>query len=38
MVECYMKTAEKHLRKVVLKYQKDWDERLPLFLLACRIL
>jgi hypothetical protein len=37
MVECYMKTVEKHLRKVVLMYQKDWDEKLPLSLLAYRV-
>jgi hypothetical protein len=31
-----MKTVEKHLRKVVESHQKDWDARLPIFLLAYR--
>jgi transposase InsO family protein len=35
MVERYMKTVE-HLRKVAASHQRDWDERLPLFLLAYR--
>jgi hypothetical protein len=34
MVERYIKTIEEHLRKVVASHQRDWDERLPLFLLA----
>jgi transposase len=34
MVECYVKTTEEHLRKVVSTHQWDWDERLPNFLLA----
>jgi hypothetical protein len=34
MVERYMKTVEEHIRKVVASHQRDWDERLPLFLLA----
>jgi len=34
MVECYMKTVEEHLQKVVSAHQWDWDERLPIFLLA----
>jgi transposase InsO family protein len=29
MVEHYVKTVEKHLRKVVYTNQQDWDERLP---------
>jgi hypothetical protein len=33
-VECYVKAVEEHLRKVVLAHQNDWDERLPLFLMA----
>jgi hypothetical protein len=33
MVECYIKTVKEHLRKVVQSHQRDWDERLPLFLL-----
>jgi hypothetical protein len=37
MVERYIKTIEEHLRKVVASHQKDWDEGLPLFLLACRV-
>jgi transposase InsO family protein len=36
MVERYVKTEEKHLRKVVSAHQTDWDERLPIFLLAYR--
>jgi hypothetical protein len=36
MVEPYIKTIEEHLRKVVAPQQRDWDERLPLFLLAYR--
>jgi hypothetical protein len=34
MVERYMKTVDEHLRKIVLAHQRDWDERLPIFLLA----
>jgi len=34
MAERYVKTIEEHLRKVVSRHQRDWDERLPLFLLA----
>jgi hypothetical protein len=36
MVERYVKTVEEHLRKVVSTHQRDWDERLPIFLLAYR--
>jgi hypothetical protein len=36
MVERYVKTIEEHLRKVVTSNQRDWDEKLPLFLLAYR--
>jgi hypothetical protein len=36
MVERYMKTIEERLRKVVVPHQRDWDEGLPLFLLAYR--
>ena len=36
MVEGYMKTVEEHLRKVLSSHQRDWDERLTLFLLAHR--
>jgi hypothetical protein len=36
MVECCIKTMEEHLRKVVVTHKRDWDERLPLFLLAYR--
>ncbi|XP_033607654.1 uncharacterized protein LOC117282386 [Cryptotermes secundus] len=35
-VERYVKTIEEHLRKIVASHQRDWDERLPLFLLAYR--
>jgi hypothetical protein len=38
MVERYVKTIEEHLRKVVSTHQRDWDERLPIFLLAYRAL
>jgi hypothetical protein len=36
MVERYVKTVEEHLRKVVSIHQWDWDDRLPIFLLAYR--
>jgi transposase InsO family protein len=36
MVERYIKTIEEHLWKVVASHQRDWDERLFLFLLAYR--
>ena len=36
MVERYVKTIEEHLRKVVSTHQRDWDERLSVFLLAYR--
>jgi hypothetical protein len=36
MVERYVKTIEEHLRKVVSTHQRDWDERLRIFLLAYR--
>ena len=36
MVERYIKTIEEHLRKVVSAHQRDWDERLPIFLLSYR--
>jgi hypothetical protein len=36
MVQRYIKTMEEHLRKVEAAHQSDWDERLPLFLLAYR--
>jgi transposase InsO family protein len=32
----YVMTIEKHLRKFVTSNQRDWDEKLPLFLLAYR--
>jgi hypothetical protein len=34
MVERYIKTVEEHLQKVVASHQRDWDERLHLFLPA----
>jgi hypothetical protein len=34
MMERFMKTVEERTRKVVSKYRRDWDERLPIFLLA----
>jgi hypothetical protein len=36
MVECYMKRMEERLRKFVTSHQRDWEERLPLILLAYR--
>jgi hypothetical protein len=36
MVERYIKTVAEHLRKVVASHQRDWDARLPIFLLAYR--
>jgi hypothetical protein len=36
MVELYFKTIKEHLLKVVASNQRDWDEKLPLFLLAYR--
>jgi hypothetical protein len=36
MVEHYIKTIKEHLRKFVASQQRDWDNRLPLFLLAYR--
>ena len=36
MVERYVRNIEEHLRKVVSSNQRNWDERLPLFLLAYR--
>jgi hypothetical protein len=36
MVEHYIKMIEEHLRKVIASHQRDWDEGLPLFLLAYR--
>jgi hypothetical protein len=29
-----MKTVEEHLRKVNASHQRDWDARLPIFLMA----
>jgi hypothetical protein len=36
LVERYIKTVEEHMRKVVASHQRNWDERLLLFLLAYR--
>jgi hypothetical protein len=36
MVERYIKTVEKHLWKVVASDQRDWDAKLPIFLLVYR--
>jgi hypothetical protein len=36
IVEWYMRTVKDHLKKVVLIHWRDWDERLPLILLAYR--
>jgi hypothetical protein len=37
MVEQYIKTVNKHMRKVVALHQGDWGSRLPIFLLAHRV-
>jgi transposase InsO family protein len=34
MVERYVKAVEQHLCKVVSTHQRDWEETLPIFLLA----
>jgi hypothetical protein len=34
MVESYIKTVSEDLRKVVASHERDWDARLPIFLLA----
>jgi hypothetical protein len=36
MVERYIKTVEEQLRKIVASNQRDWDKRLPHFLLTYR--
>jgi hypothetical protein len=36
MVECYIRTVEEHLRKVIASYQRDLGTRLSIFLLAYR--
>jgi hypothetical protein len=36
MVEHYIKTVEKHLQMVVASHQRDWDAKLPIFLLTYR--
>lgn len=36
MVERYINTLLEHLRKVVSSHQRDWDTRVPMFLLAYR--
>jgi hypothetical protein len=36
MVERYVKTVKEHLRKVLSTHHRDWDERLPIFLLTNR--
>jgi hypothetical protein len=38
MAERYITTAEEHIRKAVASYQRDWDARLPVFLLVYRAL
>jgi hypothetical protein len=34
MMERYVKTVEEHLRNVVASHQRDWNKRLPIFILA----
>lgn len=36
MVERFNRTLEEYLKKVVDKNQKDWDEQIPMFLMAYR--
>jgi hypothetical protein len=36
MVGHLITTVEEHLRKVVASLQKEWDAKLPIFLLAYR--
>jgi hypothetical protein len=36
-IERYIKTVEEHLQKVITSHQRDWDTRLPIFLLAYRV-
>jgi hypothetical protein len=36
MVKCYIKTVREHLRKVIASHQRNWDSKLPIFLLAYR--
>jgi hypothetical protein len=36
MVECYIKIVEEHLQNAVALHQRDWDARLPFFLLVYR--
>jgi hypothetical protein len=36
MVECYIRSVKEHLWKIVTLHQRDWDARLPIFLLAYR--
>jgi hypothetical protein len=33
-VEECVKMAKKHLRKVISTHQRDWDEKIPIFLLS----
>jgi hypothetical protein len=33
MADRYIKTVKEHLRKVVASHQREWDVRLPIFLL-----
>jgi hypothetical protein len=36
MVELYIRMVEEHLQKVVTLHHRDWDIRLPIFLIAYR--
>jgi hypothetical protein len=36
MVEGYIKKVEERLQKVVASHHRDWDARLPIFLLTYR--
>jgi hypothetical protein len=37
MMKQYIKMVEKHLQKVTVSHQRDWDMRLPISLLAYRV-
>jgi hypothetical protein len=34
VMDCYVKTFEEYLRKVIPSHYRDWDTQLPIFFLA----
>jgi hypothetical protein len=38
MVECYVNTVQEHMRKVIWMHYRDWNKKLPSFLLAYKAL